>query len=118
MRHALCNDIEPLFERSFIADSYANREGKGTHRALDRCQDYARRFRYVFQGDIRKFFPSIDHEILAARLSRKIVDPRVLALTCSLPSGGGSPVQGPEGQSSRTAVECLVMSRLPVQRRP
>ncbi len=40
--HALCNVIEPLFERRFIADSFANRKGKGTHRALDRCEAFAR----------------------------------------------------------------------------
>lgn len=33
VHHALCNVIEPLFERTFIFDSYANRVGKGTHRA-------------------------------------------------------------------------------------
>lgn len=38
VHHALCNVIEPIFERSFIHDSYANRIGKGTHRALDRAQ--------------------------------------------------------------------------------
>jgi retron-type reverse transcriptase len=38
VHHALCNLMEPLFERSFIHDSYANRVGKGTHRALDRAQ--------------------------------------------------------------------------------
>ena len=58
VHHALCNVIEPLFERSFVADSYANRLGKGTHRALDRAQQYARRFPYVLQLDIRQFFPS------------------------------------------------------------
>ncbi len=41
--HALCNVIEPLIERSFFFDSYANRVGKGTHRALDRAQQFARR---------------------------------------------------------------------------
>ena len=46
VHHALCNLIEPIFERSFIADSYANRVGKGTHRALARCQEFARR-RYL-----------------------------------------------------------------------
>jgi retron-type reverse transcriptase len=60
VHHALCQVIEPFFERSFIFDSYANRIGKGTHRALDRCTEYCRRFRYVFQGDVRLFFPSID----------------------------------------------------------
>lgn len=80
VHHALCNVMEPLFERSFIFDSYANRVGKGTHRALDRCTQYARRFRYVMQGDVRLFFPSIDHEILSARLARRIRDPRVMDL--------------------------------------
>jgi len=53
VHHALCNIIEPIFERSFIFDSYANRVGKGTHRALDRCQEFARRFKYVilFSGE-------------------------------------------------------------------
>jgi len=80
VHHALCNVIEPLFERSFIFDSYANRIGKGTHRALDRCTEYARRFGYVLQADIRLFFPSIDHEILLERLGRRIHDPRVMEL--------------------------------------
>jgi len=80
VHHALCQIIEPLFERSFIFDSYANRVGKGTHRALDRCTEYCRRYRYVFQGDVRLFFPSIDHEILLERLTRRVFDPRVMAL--------------------------------------
>jgi retron-type reverse transcriptase len=80
VHHALCSVIEPLFERSFIYDSYANRLGKGTHRALDRCTQYARRYSYVLRGDVRLFFPSIDHQILLARLARKIRDTRVLAL--------------------------------------
>lgn len=64
VHHALCNLIEPIFERSFIADSYANRVGKGTHRALDRCTHFARRYRYVLQCDVRRFFPSVDHGVL------------------------------------------------------
>lgn len=47
LHHALCNLIEPIFERSFISDSFANRIGKGNHRALDRAQQFARRFPYV-----------------------------------------------------------------------
>ncbi len=38
VHHALCNVLEPIYERKFIHDSYANRLGKGTHRALDRAQ--------------------------------------------------------------------------------
>ena len=64
VHHALCNLIEPIFERSFIFDSYANRVGKGTHRALDRCQDFARQLSLCAACDLRQFFPSIDHAIL------------------------------------------------------
>jgi RNA-directed DNA polymerase len=77
VHHALCNVIESLFERRFIFDSYANRVGKGTHRALDRCQQFARRFRYVLQCDVRQFFPSLDHAILKDILGRVIADPDV-----------------------------------------
>lgn len=80
VHHALCNVMEPLFERRFIFDSYANRLGKGTHRALDRCQEFARRFRYVLPCDIRQFFPSIDHAILRATLCRVIADQDVMEL--------------------------------------
>jgi retron-type reverse transcriptase len=80
VHHALCNIIEPAFERSFIADSYANRIGKGTHRALDRCQAFARHYRYVLPCDVRQFFPSIDLAILRNTLCRKVRDPDILWL--------------------------------------
>ncbi len=80
VHHALCNLIEPLFERTFIGDSYANRRGKGTHRALDRAQSFARRYPYVLQCDVRQFFPSIDHAVLRRILARKIGDEATLEL--------------------------------------
>ena len=72
--------IEPVFERTFIADSYANRLRKGTHRALQRVQDLARQYPYVLQCDLRQFFPSVDHAILRNILARKITDSDVLWL--------------------------------------
>jgi retron-type reverse transcriptase len=86
--HALCNVIEPIFERSFIYDSYANRVGKGTHRALDRAQQFARRFGYVLQIDVEQFFPAIDHQILRSILARKITDPDVLWLIDQILASG------------------------------
>jgi len=80
VHHALCNVIEPAFERSFISDSYANRVGKGTHRALDRCQEFARRYRYCLSLDVVRFFPAIDHAILRNTLARKVDDPQVMWL--------------------------------------
>jgi retron-type reverse transcriptase len=72
VHHALCQVIEPLFEQGFIYDSYANRVGKGTHKALDRGTYFARRNRYALKCDIEKYFPSIDHKILGGMLKRKI----------------------------------------------
>ena len=72
VHHALCRIIEPVFERGFIHASYANRVGKGTHRALDHATRLARRQPWVLKCDIEKYFPSIDHEILLARLARRI----------------------------------------------
>lgn len=80
VHHALCNVIEPLFESSFIFDSYANRVNKGTHRAIKRFQTYLRQYRYVLKCDIKKYFPSIDHEILKAEIRRKIADQQTLWL--------------------------------------
>ena len=72
VHHALCNVIAPIFERTFIRDSYANRVGFGTHRALRRFTAFARSSRYVLQADIQKYFPSIDHAILKALVQRKL----------------------------------------------
>lgn len=81
VHHALCNIIEPIFERGFDADTYANRRGKGTHAALRRCQQYAKQYAYVLKCDIRKFFPSIDHQILKNALRHKIACRQTLWLT-------------------------------------
>ena len=90
VHHALGNAIEPIFERTFIGDSYANRVGKGTHRALDRCQAFARRYRFVLRCDVRQYFASIDHQILRAILARKLDDAEVMWLVDRiLESGAG-----------------------------
>lgn len=80
VHHALCNIIEPIFERSFIFDSYANRIGKGTHRAIDRAQRFARRYRFVLTCDVRQFFPSVDHALLRSILSRKLKGTKIMWL--------------------------------------
>jgi len=72
VHHALCNIIEPIFERSFIFDSYACRTGKGTHRAVDRFTEFCRKNQFVLKTDIRKYFPSMDHTILFKKIERKI----------------------------------------------
>jgi RNA-directed DNA polymerase len=88
VHHALMQVIEPLFERQFIFDSYANRVGKGTHAALDRCTHYLRRHAYVMHLDVRQFFPSVDHQILNAILARTIGDPGAFELASKIIASG------------------------------
>ncbi len=88
VHHALCQVIEPAFERSFIDHSYANRVGKGTHRALDTCQRWLGRYRYVLPCDVRQFFPSIDHHLLQRALNRRIQDGAIRRLIALLMASG------------------------------
>jgi retron-type reverse transcriptase len=88
VHHALCRVIEPIWECRFIHDTYANRIGKGTHRALDRATQFARQYRHVLQCDIRQFFPSVDHTILKTEFSRRIRDDRTLWLCIRILQSG------------------------------
>jgi retron-type reverse transcriptase len=88
VHHALCSVIEPIWEARFIHTSYACRVGKGTHRAMDQCHAWVRRYGYAFQGDIVKYFPSIDHEILRDLLARLIADRETMWLIEALLASG------------------------------
>ncbi|MDZ4770281.1 MAG: reverse transcriptase/maturase family protein [Chloroflexota bacterium] len=88
VHHALISVLEPIYERKFIYDSYANRVGKGTHKALDRCTQYMRRFKYVLQCDIKQFFPSIDHKILKDILAKTIACQPTLDLCAKIIDSG------------------------------
>lgn len=80
VHHALCNIIVPIFDRTFIATTYANRAGYGSHRALKQFVRDARSSRYVLQCDICKYFPSIDIAILKQIIRRKLKCPPTLWL--------------------------------------
>ena len=113
MHHALCNVIEPIFENSFIYDSYANRKGKGVLKAIERFEYFKRKVSrnlatlktgngikgFVLKADIRKFFDSVSHEILMKIIRRKIRDEKVLWLIkiilqnhCPQQQGKGMPL--------------------------
>jgi len=87
VHHALMNVIEPPLDRTFIHDSYACRRGKGVHRAVDRYQFWAKRYRFVLKVDIASYFASIDHAILKAQLAKGIKDPSILALLATIIDG-------------------------------
>lgn len=80
VHHCLVNVIGPIFEASFIETSYANQIDKGTHRAIRDVQSAMRLNQYVLHCDIKKYFPSIDHEILKNLIRCRIKDPDVLWL--------------------------------------
>ena len=87
VHHALSAVIGPIFERGFIDDSYANRVGKGTHRAIACYERFRDRFRHVLRCDIYRYFPAIDHAILKQDLRRRIACERTLWLVDSIIDG-------------------------------
>lgn len=80
LHHALCGVITPLLERGFSEDSYACREGKGTHRACARARDLVRENPWFCKIDVRHYFDSIGHDRLLAVLLPKFRERRVREL--------------------------------------
>lgn len=80
VHHALLNIVEPLIDKRFIEYSYACRKNKGVHKAVDRYQDWSRRYPYALKMDIHQYFPSIDHSLLKQKIAKHIKDPYILAL--------------------------------------
>jgi len=80
MHHAIINVLEPILDRPMIHNSYACRKGKGTHSAVLYAFDQCKTKPYFLKLDIRKYFDSIDHNILKMQLRKLIKDIRVLIL--------------------------------------
>lgn len=87
LHHAIYRVLYPFFDRTFIADSYSCRIGKGTHRALNRFRTFGHavsrnntRTCWVLKCDVRNFFASIDQAVLLEILRRYIPDRRTLWL--------------------------------------
>jgi RNA-directed DNA polymerase len=87
LHHALYRKLYPFFDRTFIADTYSCRKGKGVHKAINRFRFYAYRVSrnntrtaWVLKCDIKKFFASVDQRNLLDILSRFIPDQDVLNL--------------------------------------
>jgi RNA-directed DNA polymerase len=90
VHHAVMNLLEPLLERHFHRDSFACRTDKGTHAAARRLQELLRHFRFTLQGDLRKFFPSVDHEVLKRLFRRRLKDRPFLRLLDRLVDGSNA----------------------------
>ena len=81
------NFLKPNFEKMYINDTFACIEGRGTHKAVDKMQEYLRiadkeyEEVWVLKCDIKKFFFSVDRKILYNLIKRKIKDKHFLRLT-------------------------------------
>lgn len=87
LHHAVYRVLYPFFDRTFIADSFSCRLGKGTHKALNRFRSFFYKVSqnktktcWVLKCDIKKFFANIDHEILLSILKTYILDQNVVWL--------------------------------------
>ena len=90
VHHALTQVLEPIFERRFSKDSYACRVGLGTHQALERAKWAAGRFPYVLKCDVRKYFASIDHQVLNGLLEKVVKCKRTLDLASRIIDGSNA----------------------------
>ncbi len=74
VHHALMNICHEYFDRKLIFDSYATRPGKGIYSALEKAKRAVRRYKYFAKLDVRKYYDSIDHEVLKRKVARVIKD--------------------------------------------
>jgi len=103
MDHTIYRILYPFFDRTFIADSYSCRNEKGTHRAIDRFQAMFRQVSrnntqtcWVLKLDIKKFFASIDHDILKQILAKYIPDQDIMWLLEEIIMSFRTPFRNPD----------------------
>lgn len=81
--HAVMNILEAIFVATFTSNTYNCIKGRGIHAAAEAVKDALRDkegTKYCLKLDIRKFYPSVDHDILKSLLRRKLKDPDLLWL--------------------------------------
>ena len=88
---AVYRKLNLVFDESFTFDSYSSRLGKGTHAGVRKFEVFTRKVTanhcrrgFVLKCDIRKFFDSIDHQILFSLITKKISDEKLLSLICQI----------------------------------
>jgi len=87
LHHAVFKALNPIFEPTFIPNSFSCRIGKGTHKGMQKVAQMIRavsrnntRPCYALKCDVRKFFDSIDHNTLLSILEKRIKDKKVMHL--------------------------------------
>ena len=96
VHHALIRVVGPIWTAMFIRDSYACIPGRGLHSGSRRTMEFVRKYRYCLKMDVRKFYPSIDHDVLFGIMRHKIKCPATLRLlqeiVYSIPGGKNAPI--------------------------
>lgn len=83
VHHAIMNYMERIFVNTFTADTYSCIKGRGIHLAakrLKRVMSAKSGNKYCLKIDVRKFYPTVDHEILKGMVRKRIKDPNLLAM--------------------------------------
>jgi RNA-directed DNA polymerase len=81
VQQAILQVLEPIFDPTFSASSFGFRPGRGAHDALRQAQKYAADgYEVVVDMDLEKFFDQVNHDILMARLARRVGDKRLLGI--------------------------------------
>ena len=87
VHHAIINILEPIFDKTFIYDSCANRKDKGNLFALRRFEKYQRKVTnnltsegYCLKADIKHYFQEVDNNVLINLLRKKINDEKTISL--------------------------------------
>lgn len=92
VHHAIVRNIHKDFEKKFIYDSYAVTVGKGQLKAVQRVQKFLQQAKqfgdmYILQCDIKKYYQSMNHEVLINQISRTIRDKKLVNLWARLIRG-------------------------------
>jgi RNA-directed DNA polymerase len=81
VQQALLFEISPIFEKEFLDCSFAYRPGRYALIAIDRTQDLIKKGNeWILDGDIEKFFDSVDHDLLLGYVAEKILDVKIMQL--------------------------------------
>lgn len=88
VHHAVCQVLDPLFERWSVFDSYACRVGKGNLAAVQRLRALTSHHAWYVKLDVRHYFETVDHGVLLALLGRLVRDRRVLELAATILGAG------------------------------
>ena len=108
IQQAITQVLEPLFDPGFSGSSYGFRAGRKAHDAVHQALKFQEEGKqWVVDMDLKQFFDEVDHDVLMARLGRKVKDKRVKRLVNGYlkagvmignelaPSNKGTPQGGP-----------------------